>query len=145
MYRLSNQGVQGVGMRVIIWLPAVAAMLAGCAGRDAQPIATVQPQDAYSTCAMINAEIQANNKRIETLGSEQNMKVVQNVAAGVVGIVVWPVFFAVDAKGAASTEAGALQSRQEYLVNLAGQKCGPGLQSAPPPRSVAPGAPPPAR
>jgi hypothetical protein len=47
---------------------------------------------------MINAEIQANNKRIETLGSEQNMKIVQNVAGGVVGPVVWPVFFATDAK-----------------------------------------------
>jgi hypothetical protein len=29
------------------------------------------------------------------------MKTVQNVAAGVVGIVVWPVWFAMDAKGAA--------------------------------------------
>jgi hypothetical protein len=36
---------------------------------------------------MINAEIQANNKRAEELASEQNAKVVQNVAAGVVGIV----------------------------------------------------------
>jgi hypothetical protein len=38
---------------------------------------------------MINAEIQANNNRAQALASEQNAKVVQNVAAGVVGIVVW--------------------------------------------------------
>ncbi len=72
---------------------------------------------------MINAEIQANNKRAEELASEQNTKVVQNVAAGVVGLVVWPVWFAMDAKGAASTDAAALKARQEYLVNLAAQRC----------------------
>jgi hypothetical protein len=101
---------------------AAGLALAACAGRDAQPIATVQPQDTQSDCAMITAEIQANNRRAEALASEQKMKVAQNVAAGVVGIVVWPVWFAMDAKGAAGTEAAALQSRQEYLSNLAAQR-----------------------
>jgi hypothetical protein len=77
---------------------------------------------------MINAEIQANNNRAQALASEQNAKVVQNVAAGVVGIVVWPVLFAMDAKGAASTAAAALQARQEYLSNLATQRCATTLQ-----------------
>ena len=31
--------------------------LAACAGRDPQPIATVQPQDQTATCGMISAEI----------------------------------------------------------------------------------------
>jgi len=129
-------------MRIEIFLAIAAAVALGaCAGRDAQPIATVQPQDAYSNCAMINAEIQANNKRAEALASEQNAKIAQNVAAGVVGIVVWPVWFAMDAKGAAGTEAAALQARQEYLVNLAGQKCASGPQ----PRGVEPGPSAPAR
>src|SRR5271163_3668063 len=97
--------------------------LAACAGRDAQPVATVQPQDAYSDCSMINAEIQANNSRAQALASEHDAKVVQNVAAGVVGIVVWPVWFAMDAKGAAGTEADALKSRQEFLAKLAEQRC----------------------
>ncbi len=113
---------------------AIGLALAACAGRDAQPIATVQPQDASSDCAMINAEIQANNKRAEALASEQNAKVAQNVAAGVIGIVVWPVWFAMDAKGAASTDAAALQARQEYLTNLAAQRCAP----PPPPVTAAP-------
>ena len=113
-------------MRKIFSAAAACLAVAACAGRDAQPIATVQPQDAYSDCSMINAEIQANNSRAQALASEQNAKVVQNVAAGVVGIVVWPVWFAMDAKGAAGTDAAALQARQEYLVNLAGQRCGAG-------------------
>jgi hypothetical protein len=106
-----------------------ALALSACAGRDAQPIATVQPQDAYSDCSMINAERNsANNQRAQALAHEQNAKVVQNVAAGVV----WPVWFAMDAKGAAGTDAAALKARQEYLVNLAGQRCA--NRPAPPPR-----------
>jgi hypothetical protein len=81
---------------------------------------------------MINAEIQANNKRAEELASEQNAKIAQNVAAGVVGVVVWPVWFAMDAKGAASTDAAAVKARQEYLVNLAATRCA--QPQAPPPR-----------
>jgi hypothetical protein len=52
--------------------------------------------------------------------------------AGVVGLVVWPVLFAMDAKGAAGTDAVALQARQEYPVNLAGQRCAPGARPPPP-------------
>jgi hypothetical protein len=84
---------------------------------------------------MITAEIQANNKRAEALASEQGLKVAQNVAAGVVGIVVWPVWLAMDAKGAASTEIDALKARQEYLANLAGMRC---AQPAPPPQAAPP-------
>jgi hypothetical protein len=109
---------------------AIGLVLGACAGRDAQPIVTVQPQDAYSDCAMINAEILANNQRAEALASEQNAKIVQNVAAGVVGVVVWPVWFAIDAKGAASTDAAALQARQQYLSGLAAQRCAPAAPSA---------------
>lgn len=119
-------------MRPILPVILLAAVLAACAGRDPQPIATVQLQDAGADCSMINAEIQANNSRAQALAGEQAGKMVQNVAAGVVGLVVWPVWFAMDAKGAASTEAQALQARQEYLAHLAEQRCAPG--AAPPRR-----------
>jgi hypothetical protein len=128
-------------LRVIWGAMAVGLALTACAGRDPHPIATVQPQDVNSDCAMINAEIQANNARAQTLGSEQNTKIAQNVAAGVVGLVIWPVWFAMDTKGAAYTEAQALQARQEYLANLAAQRCAP--PPHPPPVAAAP--PPPRR
>lgn len=35
----------------------------------------------------------------------------------------WPLFFAMDTKGAADTEIASLQSRQEYLSRLAEQRC----------------------
>jgi hypothetical protein len=97
-------------------LPAVVVgfALAACAGRDPHPVAVVQPQDAQSDCAMIRAEIEANNVQAEKLAEENHAKIAQNVAAGVVGVVVWPVWFAMDAKGAAGTEMDALKS-QQYL------------------------------
>lgn len=97
--------------------------LVGCAGRDPLPIATVQPQDAYADCAMISAEIQANNIKVKELADEQGLKVAQNVAAGVAGIVVWPLWFAMDFKGAASKDVAALQARQQYLAALAVERC----------------------
>ena len=77
---------------------------------------------------MITAEIEANNVKFKELSDEQGLKVGQNVAAGVVGLVVWPMWFAMDFKGAASKEVVALQARQQYLTTLATQRC-----AAPPP------------
>jgi hypothetical protein len=104
-------------------LAALCVSLGACAGRDAAPVAVVQAHDQNSDCAMITAEIEANNAKATQLAEEQGLKVAQNVAAGVVGIVIWPVWFAMDAKGAASTDAAALKARQEYLSRLAEQRC----------------------
>jgi hypothetical protein len=112
-----------MGMRILCGgkLSAVvcAFALSACAGRDPHPVAVVQPQDAQSDCAMVRAEIEANNVQAEKLAEENHAKIAQNVAAGVVGVVVWPVWFAMDAKGAAGTEMDALKSRQQYLASLA--------------------------
>jgi hypothetical protein len=87
-----------------------------------------------SDCAMIRAKIEANNVQAEKLASENNAKIAQNVATGVVGVVSWPVWFAMDAKGAAGTEMDALAARQKYLASLASQRCPPtGLPPQPPP------------
>src|SRR6185295_10927194 len=112
-------------MRNKLALAMLGLALMGCAGRDPQPLATVQPQDAYADCTMVQAEIQANNVKVKELADEQGLKVAQNVAAGVVGLVIWPVWFAMDAKGAASKDVAALQARQQYLTVLATQRCAP--------------------
>jgi hypothetical protein len=119
---------------------AIGLALAACAGRDPEAIAIVQPQDQYSTCAMIGAEIQANNVKVKELADEQGLKVAQNVAAGVGGLVFFPIWFAMDAKGAASKDVAALQARQQYLAALAVERCAPPphTAAAPSPRRVAP-------
>jgi hypothetical protein len=117
-----RERLEGVMRRGLV-VAMLGVALAACAGRDPQPIATVQIQDQNATCAMISAEIQANNIKVQELADEQGLKVAQNVAAGVVGLVIWPVWFAMDAKGAASKEVAALQARQQYLAILATERC----------------------
>jgi hypothetical protein len=106
--------------------------LGACAGRDPQMIATVQPQDAYSDCLQLTAEMQANDLKFKQLADEQGLKTGQNVAAGVVGLIVWPLWFAMDFKGAADKDVVALQVRQQYLTRLATERC---AQRTPPPGS----------
>jgi len=122
---------------------AVAVALSGCAGRAPQPVAVVQPQDRYADCPAIFAEVQADNKKIQDLAGEQGGKVAQNIAAGVVGLFIWPVWFGMDFQGTAGKEVDALTSRQQYLATLAEQRnCGAAapVSVASSPEAVAPAA-----
>jgi hypothetical protein len=87
----------------------------------------------YADCTMIRAEIAANNAKAKELADEQGLKTAQNVGAGLVGLVIWPVWFGMDLKGAAAKDAAALQARQQYLTTLAEQRCVPGYRPPPPP------------
>jgi hypothetical protein len=118
-------------MRIVAYVGAAGLILGSCAGRDPQPIATVQAQDQTANCTQVTAEIEANNIRIKELADEQGWKVAQNVGAGVAGLVVWPLFFAMDFKGAASKDVAALQARQQYLTTLAVEKCAAPRPQAP--------------
>jgi hypothetical protein len=128
---------------------AAALALSGCAGRDPQPIATVQPQDQFADCTMIRAEIEANNAKVKELADEQGWKVAQNVVTGVGGIFTLGItWFGMDFKGAASKDAAELEARQKYLTELAVQRCAPGYRPPQPPTAyivpqVAPTGPPP--
>jgi hypothetical protein len=82
---------------------------------------------------MIRAEIEANNQKTKQLADEQGLKVAQNVGAGLVGLVLWPVWFGMDFKDAAGKEVAALQARQEYLTQLATERYQPGYRPPPPP------------
>jgi hypothetical protein len=110
---------------------ALTAMLCACAGRPPAQIGVVQPHDGAMDCLAIQAEVNANTARIADLGRESSNKVAQNVAAGVAGLVIWPLWFAMDFQGAADKDTVALQSRQNYLGTLANQR-GCAMQAAPP-------------
>src|SRR5205807_3225040 len=110
-------------------------LCAACAGRDPQPIPTVQLTDANASCAMIVAEIEANNIKVRDLAGEEGGKTAQNVAAGVAGVFIPVLWFAMDFKGAASKEVAALQARQQYLTTLATERCRPGAGPAAPQRA----------
>ena len=105
-------------------LVLVAVQLAACAGRAPAPVAVTQAQDRYMDCAAINAEVQANNKKITELGGEEGKKVAQNVIVGAAGLLIPILWFGMDFQNAAGKEVAALQSRQQYLATLAEQRCG---------------------
>lgn len=96
-------------------LVILVALLPGCAGRAPAPVAVVQPQDRYMDCAAISVEVQANNKKISELGSEEGKKVAQNVIVGAAGVLIPVLWFGMDFQNAAGKEVAALQSRQQFL------------------------------
>ncbi len=99
-----------------------AIALSACAGRAPAPVAVVQPMDKNMDCAAITAEVQANNDKIVSLGKESGGKVAQNVAAGVAGVFIPVLWFAMDFQDATGKETQALQARQQYLGTLADQR-----------------------
>ena len=111
-------------IKTLTTIGAAAVLLSRCAGRSPAPVAVVQSQDRYSDCLAITTEIAANNQRITELGSDQGAKVTQNVVAGVAGLFIPVLWFAMDFQGAASADTSALQTRQQYLGALAAQRCG---------------------
>jgi hypothetical protein len=114
--------MRGVGVCMAVGLTV---SLVACAGRAPQPVAVVQPGDRELDCAAIYAEVQDNNRQVRELAKEHGWKVAQNVAAGVGGLFIWPLWFGMDWQGSANKEAAALQARQQYLGQLAVEKrCG---------------------
>src|SRR5215211_7375023 len=86
-------------MRTIATASLSALALSACVARDPMPVATAQPQDAYASCAQIQAELMANNSKVTQVAEKQGWKTAKNVAAG----------------------AG----RQQYLGILATERCAP--------------------
>ena len=95
---------------------AAGLALSACAGRDPEPIASVQPQDVYADCTMLRPEIEANNVKIKELADEQGVKAAQNVITGDGGLLIPVLWFGMDWKGAASKDAASLQARPQYLT-----------------------------
>jgi hypothetical protein len=112
-------------IRPIVFCAGLALLTAACAGRPPQPVPLMQPQDQAEDCAALAIEAQYNNSRIQDLAGEEGGKVAQNVAMGAAGLVIWPLWFAMDFQGTAGKEIAALQARQQYLAVLAEQRnCG---------------------
>ena len=114
------------------------ALLTSCAGRTPAPVSVSQIQDGTMPCQAVQAEIRANNSKISELGGEQGAKTAQNIAAGVAGLFIWPLWFAMDFQGAATKEIAALEARNAYLGERALQTCPVVAQF----EAIAPAAPP---
>lgn len=111
--------VRGVGSVVLL------LMLGGCAGRAPQIPPLVHASDRNLSCNAIQTEAALNNERMAALAVEENLKLGQNVVAGVMGFMVWPAWFALDLQNAAGKEGHALSQRNRYLATMASDRCAP--------------------
>lgn len=100
-------------------------LLSACAGRAPQLAPLVLASDQGLTCEAIQAEARLNNEQMAALATEEDLKLGQNVVAGVAGFMIWPAWFALDFQDAAGKEGKALSRRNEYLATLADERCGP--------------------
>lgn len=110
------------------WLCGVALILTvgGCAGRAPQIPPLVLASDPHLSCEAIQKEAALNNEQMSALAHEQDLKLGQNVVAGVVGFMIWPAWLALDFQNAAGREGHALSQRNQYLATLASDRCTPG-------------------
>ncbi len=96
----------------------------GCAGRDAHPVTVSQANDAVASCAALTSEIQANERKIDSLDTEKGLKVAQNVGAVAAGFFTFGLgWAAMDWKGAAWEEQEALEERNRYLSGVYQDRC----------------------
>lgn len=109
---------------------ACMVVLAGCAGRNANPVQAIQPNDDTLTCEQVLTSMKLNTTELKGLVKESSSNRGKNVAAGVIGAVVFfPALFFMDTKNAADDEARALVRRNQVLFqrhNL--MKCEPVLE-----------------
>lgn len=104
-------------------MAAAILVMAGCAGRDATPVASYQSQDRDLACSQLAAEIAGNETKVAQLQREHDKAHDSNVAVGVVGaIVFWPALFALDTGKAQETEIAALRERNNNLARLQMEK-----------------------
>ena len=77
------------------------------------------------TCQTINNEMSMNSSKIASLSAEQSSTTGSNIAVGIGGLFLWPVWFALDLKGAAATEKASYEQRNNNLMMMmmVNQKC----------------------
>lgn len=102
---------------------SIAFVLGGCAGRAPQIPPLVLASDGSMSCETIQAEAERNNEKMADLAVEENLKLGQNVVAGVAGFMIWPAWLALDLQNAAGKEGHALSQRNRYLATLANERC----------------------
>jgi hypothetical protein len=94
-------------------------LLAGCGGRPANPVQTVQATDASVPCAVLRVEYDSNEARARSLVSDKQTAENQNVALAAVGLLLaWPALLAMDLKPTEKVELRALRDRNQHILNL---------------------------
>ena len=112
--------VGGGAMNKLAVLGFCALAVAGCAGREAHPVAIMQDYDKELTCNQIRAEIKSNEQKAQQLAGEGESARTANVVVGTVGVLLfWPALFALNLSDAERQEMTALSERNTHLTTMA--------------------------
>lgn len=130
-------------MRIISATVAVSLIVAGCAGRTANPVAEYRMGDETRSCESIKVELSQIEADIARLVPETD-KTGKNVALGVTGVFLIVPFFFMDLSDAEKAEVEAYRRRYNRLTQIGVEKgctappAPPVTQqvSAPPPKAV---------
>ena len=107
----------------VLAVAAVAALLAGCAGRQAAPVVVEQPGDPDKSCHQLLQEVNFNQYRMARLVRESNHVKAENADTVGADSFFMPLFLTRYDKGKAqSIELKALQDRNAHLTRLAVDK-----------------------
>jgi hypothetical protein len=96
--------------------------LAGCAGREAKPVAFSQSGDLNLSCSQLRSQVDLNSEQIRRLVGENKQRVAKNVVATAGALIFLPSLLFIDAKGAEREELEALANRNKHLANIAKKK-----------------------
>lgn len=94
-------------------------LLAGCGGREAHPVAAVQPGDSRASCPVLASEYQANATQIASKGGERALNNGKNAVVGAAGVLLFaPSLFFMDLKSYEKAEIDALEARNQVIQGL---------------------------
>ncbi|MBY5357997.1 hypothetical protein HFO94_31615 [Rhizobium leguminosarum] len=109
---------------------AVSISLAGCAGREARPVASTNPTDSAFDCAGITREFDANERQISSTVKERSDAQGKNIVLGATGVLLFlPALFFMDPKSPEKVEIDALRNRNNVLTSIAKSKGCPAPKS----------------
>lgn len=108
-------------MKTFLLLPILASLVAGCAGRAANPVMAQQYGDNAKSCAALEQDMAFVDSEVQRLVPKTE-KTGSNVALGVTGaFFIVPLFF-MDFSQAEQIEVNAYRQRYNHLVILATEK-----------------------
>jgi hypothetical protein len=110
--------------KIILYVTLIQFILlpiAGCGGRTANPVASVQPGDASLSCVALRTEMSSVESRVAALIPESK-KTAKNVGLGVAGLFLIVPFFFMDTGSAEKAEIEAFRTRYSELQKTHSQK-----------------------
>lgn len=109
---------------VFMALLGLAAIMSGCGGRSAHPVAVRQYGDENRSCSSLDAELRSIEGQISQL-LPQTDKTKKNLGFGLLGLLVPVSWFFLDLSDAEQIEVDALRRRYNHLVALSSDRhCG---------------------